>query len=41
VRNQYGAEAAQAVLGHETLQTTELYSEKRLGLATTVAIETG
>lgn len=41
VREKYGAEAAQAILGHESLDATELYSGKRLSLAVEVAKETG
>lgn len=40
-RSQYGLEAAQAVLGHDSINTTELYSDKRLLLAIEVAKETG
>lgn len=41
VRNDFGAEAAQAILGHETLDATQLYSGRRLELAKAVARETG
>jgi integrase len=41
VRKIYGLEAAQAVLGHESLSATEIYSARRLDLAKKVAWETG
>jgi integrase len=41
VRDRYGVEAAQAVLGHDSLKSTEIYSERRLKLARQVARETG
>jgi len=41
VREKYGIEAAQAVLGHESLDATEIYSSRRLKLAAKVARETG
>jgi integrase len=40
-RDRYGAEAAQAILGHESLDATAIYSDKRLGLAVEVAKEMG
>ena len=33
IRRQYGAEAAQAILGHSELSTTEIYAEKNLEAA--------
>jgi integrase len=41
VREKYGAEAAQAVLGHATLDTTQLYAEKSRKLAIDVARRLG
>lgn len=41
VRDAYGIEAAQSVLGHATLSATEIYSATRLELAKRVARETG
>lgn len=41
VRHSHGIEAAQAVLGHDSLDATEIYSEARLELAKRVARETG
>lgn len=41
VRDKWGIEAAQAVLGHESLRTTEIYSERRLTLAQQVALSDG
>jgi integrase len=41
VRDTYGIEAAQSVLGHATLSATEIYSATRLELAKRVARETG
>lgn len=40
-RERYGVEAQQAVLGHESIQAAQLYSDRRLELAKTVARETG
>jgi integrase len=41
VRAEFGLEAAQAVLAHEQIATTEIYSAKRLDLAKEVARRTG
>lgn len=41
IRNVYGLEAAQAILGHGSIDATQLYSERRLGLAIKIAKETG
>lgn len=41
VREKYGIEAAQAVLGHESIDATEIYTAKRLELAKRVAEEVG
>lgn len=41
VRDEYGIEAVQAVLGHTRLATSEIYSASRLKLAKLVAKETG
>lgn len=41
VRDKYGIEAAQAMLGHASLDATQLYAGKRLSLAATVALEIG
>lgn len=40
-RERYGVEAAQAILGHDTLDATQIYSARRLELAKQVARETG
>jgi integrase len=41
IRRQYGAEAAQAVLGHAELNTTEIYAEKSLEAARQIMKEIG
>ena len=41
VRHRFGLEAAQAVLGHERMNTTEIYAEKHLGKAVQAAAELG
>ena len=41
VRQRFGLEAAQAVLGHESLDATQIYAAARLDLARQVALETG
>jgi integrase len=41
IRRQYGAEAAQAVLGHAELSTTEIYAEKNLEAARAIMKEIG
>ena len=41
VRARFGLEAAQAVLGHQSLSSTQVYSEARLALARLVAEQTG
>lgn len=41
VRRKYGIEAAQATLGHDSLNSTEIYSARQLELAKQVARETG
>lgn len=41
VRDRYGVEAAQAVLGHAKVDTTQLYSRRRLKLAEKVARNRG
>jgi site-specific recombinase XerD len=41
IRRQYGAEAAQAVLGHAELSTTEIYAEKSLEAARQIMREIG
>jgi integrase len=41
LRRRYGTEAAQAVLGHESLDATELYAEADLGIATRIMAEIG
>ncbi|MFI5386677.1 MAG: tyrosine-type recombinase/integrase [Fimbriimonadales bacterium] len=41
IRRQYGAEAAQAVLGHAELSTTEIYAEKSLDAARAIMKEIG
>jgi integrase len=41
VRERYGIEASQAVLGHSELSTTQVYAEKDLNLARRVMAEAG
>lgn len=41
IREAYGIEGAQAALGHDSLEATEIYSSRRLELAKRVAAETG
>jgi integrase len=41
IRRRYGAEAAQVVLGHATLDATEVYAETNLGIAETIMQEIG
>ncbi len=41
VRDQFGPEVAQAVLGHGCLKATEIYAKKRLGLAMELAAKCG
>jgi site-specific recombinase XerC len=41
IRDQFGLEAAQAVLGHGSLTATEIYAKKRLGLAMELAAKCG
>lgn len=41
VRAEYGVEGAQAILGHDSLDATQIYSERRLELAKRIARETG
>jgi integrase len=41
LRRKYGTEAAQAVLGHESLDATELYAEVDLGIAKKIMAEIG
>jgi integrase len=41
VRHRFDLESAQAVLGHERMNTTEIYAEKNLALAAKVASEMG
>jgi integrase len=41
IRKSYGLDAAQVVLGHSQLATTQIYAEKNLGLAISVAREVG
>jgi integrase len=41
IRRHYGAEAAQAVLGHAELSTTEIYAEKNLEAARAIMKEIG
>jgi site-specific recombinase XerD len=41
IRKRYGAEAAQVVLGHSKLSTTEVYAERDYAKAETVAREVG
>jgi integrase len=41
VRAEHGLEAAQAILGHSRLSTAEIYAQKRMALARTVAEQTG
>lgn len=41
IRNEYGIEAAQAILGHDSLQATQIYSEARFQLAKEIAMKEG
>jgi integrase len=41
VRDNYGLEAAQAVLGHSSLTATQIYAKKRLDLARELAEKCG
>jgi hypothetical protein len=41
VRHRFDLESAQAVLGHERMNTTEIYAEKNLAKAVRVAAEMG
>lgn len=41
VRKEYGLEAAQAVLGHDTLQASQIYTSRQLELARKAAMEMG
>lgn len=41
VRERFGLEAAQATLGHESIDATQIYARRRDGLAREVARETG
>ena len=41
VRRRYGLEAAQVLLGHQKANVTQVYAERNLGLAQTVAAEIG
>lgn len=41
VRERYGIEAAQAALGHESMDATEIYTERRIELARKIALEIG
>jgi hypothetical protein len=41
IRDQFGLEAAQAVLGHSGLAATQTYAKKRLGLARELAEKCG
>jgi integrase len=41
VRASHGLEAAQAVLGHENLETTQIYAERNLLLARQIALQSG
>ena len=41
VRERWGVEAAQAILGHDSLASTQVYSDRQLGLARRIALEEG
>lgn len=41
IREQYGIEAAQAMLGHASLSATQIYAKKRMELAREIAEKTG
>lgn len=41
VRDKWGVEAAQAILGHDSLEATQIYSQRRLDLARQVALQMG
>ena len=39
LRNKYGLEAAQVVLGHARADVTQIYAEKNLAIAVRIALE--
>jgi integrase len=41
LREQYGLEAAQVILGHKTLSVTEIYAEKNVAAAQRIMGEVG
>jgi site-specific recombinase XerC len=41
IRRRYGVEAAQAVLGHSELSTTQVYAAADLATARRIMLETG
>ena len=41
IRNRYGLEAAQAVLGHSNADVTQIYAERDFSLAAQVMKEVG
>lgn len=41
IRNEFGIEAAQAVLGHASIDATQIYSQRRLELAREIAKKSG
>jgi site-specific recombinase XerC len=41
IRDQFGLEAAQAILGHSSLTATQIYAKKRLDLAKELAANCG
>jgi integrase len=41
IRERFGIEGAQAHLGHDSMEATEIYSARRLELAKQIALETG
>jgi integrase len=41
IRERFGVEGAQSLLGHDTLDATQIYSARRLDLAKVIARETG
>jgi integrase len=41
LRKEYGLEAAQVILGHKTLEVTEIYAEKNVAAAMRIMAEVG
>ncbi len=41
IRSRFGSEAAQGILGHKNLSTTEIYAERDLAAAARIMAEVG